>query len=777
MATESNRDKTRRGGWGTGEVLSVGAVAVDHASGPDFTGRTVHVAGAPSCNQTLTIGVDGQRIAVPLSASDTAAVAAGKIAAALGPRYEARGSTVVERPVPNASRPTDRLAGIRAAFAPGPPARVGFTCPPLGLGESAILRLDNTGPEPVAGMSRDGGQTWEDAPREPAPLDVLPGVVVMSAWRRPDGALVAEGSDGVDRVTKPGEIRTPEDADRLFGVGFGLGRWMRANKGAAVLDVAPALAAQPDPAPGQVWLPPVGDYTPGQLDADGTLTIAVADGDTLRFGGRQANARIGTKALRNGGGWTCIGVATPHGRVAIGDAFRPDADAPEWTVSAVGYPPGTVVLSGSAGSCSNDAAHVAARWQRTRYAPARAGERYRDRRNGDVKSIGPGAHEIALPLSAHGGMDPAQWERIDAAAAPVPAALPSLTRDGWTAEVRSNAITPGDNGARFVMHVTSPSGHTFAGPFDQWNVVVPGAKPQSAAELADFLGFCMAGVEAEGQSPRDGQTIRFKRPVSVVEAERARVAGETTATPERQPSESVSAYRVRCADWLRAQQQRTRDSASLLTATGADLDALAGLYGVGKRGVCESDEAYRARCVGAMQEHDGADPALIVHNQLAEAAALANEVHAQMREPIRFRFTFTTKPGAPATLTLRAPARDLRALFDAIGRALESAAPEIVTFGGKPLSVLRSDGCAEPSVHAGTIDANARDLCVLRASVAQALTDGRSYACAWDKGRTLTVERVGGPLVTAQPAPAEPQATHYDGAQGGPDAWRWEVGE
>lgn len=105
-------------------------------------------------------------------------------------------------------------------------ARNGFTFagPALRAGESAILRLDNTGDEPVASASRDGGQTWEDALRWP---DTLPGVVVMSAWHRPDGALVAEGSDGVDRVTAPHEIRTPEDADRLFGVGFGLGRWMR----------------------------------------------------------------------------------------------------------------------------------------------------------------------------------------------------------------------------------------------------------------------------------------------------------------------------------------------------------------------------------------------------------------------------------------------------------------------------------------------------------------------------------------------------------------------
>ena len=51
----------------------------------------------------------------------------------------------------------------------------------------------------------------------------LPGAVMMSAWRRPDGALVVSGSDGVDRVVGSQEIRTPEDADRLFGKGFGLG--------------------------------------------------------------------------------------------------------------------------------------------------------------------------------------------------------------------------------------------------------------------------------------------------------------------------------------------------------------------------------------------------------------------------------------------------------------------------------------------------------------------------------------------------------------------------
>jgi hypothetical protein len=498
--TESNRARAARGGWGSGDVLSAAMVREAVSKLADNAGLTpMRFDPGPGCDQTLRFHWCGEDYTIPLLASDTAADMAAKVAAVTGGKVS--GGTVT-LPVPARPQPgpaPDRLAEIRAAFAPVPPARVGFTCPPLALGESAILRLDTTGPEPVGSVSRDGGQTWEDAPRWPTGA--------TTAHTATGGRIAIGAADGSGARPLPAPLA---EAERLYGKGSPVWeavRWAERHPGYAVELVGHA-PPQPDPAPGQVWLPPPGDYTPGQLDADGTLTIDAVDGDTLRFGGRQSNARIGAKALANGGGWTCIGVATPHGRVLLGDAFRPDADAPEWTVSAVGYPPGTVVLSRSdAGSCSNDAAHVAARWQRTRYAPARAGERLRRRTNGAVYTVTLAGGLVILdaPSSARdvydagpGGWaaDPAQWERLDA----------------------------------------------------------------GTAQRSD-------------DAHRDGQTIRIKRPASVVEAERARAVGVVDA-------ESDVALRDRCiaADWRRAAKAPGLDAAK-----GAALDAIASGMGIERR--------------------------------------------------------------------------------------------------------------------------------------------------------------------------------------------------
>ena len=256
----------------------------------------------------------------------------------------------------------------------------------------------------------------------------LPGAVMMSAWRRPDGALVVSGSDGVDRVVGSQEIRTPEDADRLFGKGFGLGEWMRKNAGEArsLIHVCdPVAPANPTPAVSQVWAPPEGEPRPGWVDVDGTVTFA-ENHETPRDG-RLCLTRGGTMDARDLAGWRCVGVATEHGRVMVGDGFAL-SDGHRIAVIEVAHH-GVVECSHSGGLAPRmDAERLATEATRTRYATARVGERYRCRTSGrwiacveTGTPLNPGEHAVLAGTM----VDPAQWERLDPstashAVAPVP---------------------------------------------------------------------------------------------------------------------------------------------------------------------------------------------------------------------------------------------------------------------------------------------------------------------------------------------------------------------
>jgi hypothetical protein len=161
------------------------------------------------------------------------------------------------------------------------------------------------------------------------------------------------------------------------------------------------------PAPGQVWLPPP---SVGWAESDGTLTLdAIApgeDGGLSRIRWTNGATCAASMVTAPGGGWTCIGVATPHGRVMVGDGFRQvEGSQVERRIMAVVE--GTQVRCGFAdGDEPVDvpaSIFVAAMgrdkgYHRTRYAPARAGERYRCRQSGSIYK-GEGA-SIGLVWSA-----------------------------------------------------------------------------------------------------------------------------------------------------------------------------------------------------------------------------------------------------------------------------------------------------------------------------------------------------------------------------------------
>lgn len=490
---ESNRERAKRGGPMGGDALSVyldghkiaGApmdrveVGVDHASGPDFT-----------ATQRVIVDPNGTRHAVTLAASP----------------------------------------GIRAWLAE---AQTGST---------------------------------QGAP--------MPGTVTIGNGPHQRAVAVCTG-----------------DSPRMVGeqIDKECSAWMRTGRTSRAM---PVDEEQPDPAPGQVWLPPEGVMP---TDPDGTLTIAdvalpALRADTPYLHWTNGNGCCSTWLAR---GWTCIGVATPHGRVMVGGGFAQPFGEPR-DVAAVGAGDSVLLRAANGWEHWTNARSLtdpSGQWTRTRYAPARVGERYRDRVTGEVAAV-------AKPFERGERMPIEQWERLDpgtpavkvrehsvsmsieanAAPAdiaravekafrpskPVPlewaeaqervrrwridldafkaygrvppmhiraaaersfaeaarldaAALPSLTRDGWRAEVRSNARWPGDTAATYVMHVTSPTRRLFAGPHEDGHVM-PAPEPQSAAELADFLGFCMAGVEAESAPPPVGSTIKIKRPLSALRA-------------------------------------------------------------------------------------------------------------------------------------------------------------------------------------------------------------------------------------------------------------------
>jgi len=443
-----------------------------------------------------------------------------------------------------------------------------------------------------------------------------------------------------------------------------------------------------------VWLPPLSasGHPPGWVDIDGTVTIA--DSPATAVDGLYRLTRGGTvtaEVLQRG---QCIGVVTPHGRVMVGDGWRRAPDH-EFTVTAIasedGEPWIKVRYAGGQQDHDFDARNL---WDcdgytRTRYAPARAGERYRAVVGRTVATVCQ-ADTTRTALRFAGDNGP-----------------PAMDREaGW------------------------------AGDPAQWERLDGGAL----------------------DAPPVGSSIRIKRPASVVEAEHARAVGAADA-------ESDVALRDRCitADWRRAAKAPGLD-----TAKGAALDAIAAGMGIERRPSVEPAFDYGGNIKGPPSVDMTVD-------------------HPRCRSVL----VGTVDPGA--TLTLTGPARDLRALADAVGRALESAEPVAITFNGAAITVARDEmlftpthvtgfaptAADQPLIPFGALAGDTRALAALRRCLLDAMAsdDGRATLAQWGaKGPALVVRREGGGEPSMVAAEAV-EATRYDGANGGADQWRWEVGE
>lgn len=221
-----------------------------------------------------------------------------------------------------------------------------------------------------------------------------------------------ESADG-PRVTltakhpAPHEVRTPEEADRLFGRDSeraGLARLafrecnadhVRVGEDGRMIAVVKQpktgiregsvsvddMAAQfkrlaspeanPHPVPGQVWLPPPGAYHPRDQTPDGTLTVRTVGEESVEFvEGRFVDMEVLFDVDEP---WRCIGVATPRGRVMVGDGFAVGSHGTSPVYEVEGVVDGDrVLVQGHPFSALR-----VMRDRRTHYAPARAGERYR----------------------------------------------------------------------------------------------------------------------------------------------------------------------------------------------------------------------------------------------------------------------------------------------------------------------------------------------------------------------------------------------------------------
>lgn len=547
--------------------------------------------------------------------------------------------------------------------------------------------------------------------------------IAIMLYRRPDGALIARGSDGVDRVAGPGEIRTPEDADRLFGVGFGLGRWMRENAGAAVFKVDDLTPApQPDPAPGQVWLPPPGAVPAHWRAADGTVTIAATPASDRYVtidgapAGNEWRAFVPNIAAE---GWTCIGIATPHGRVMVGDGFRLLSNGNVYEVSKICS--GSAFWSGGVPTPFEVADMFAGAWERARYAPARAGERYRSRQSGvTIACVKPGTQLAAGEHAVIEGAwaDPAQWERLDAGTAP---SLRDACRDGARElrEVADNLRRIGVEAPPTLDDIHAAFCAASLGPVE--TLAIP-----SRGEVTVYL-----------PAPRDGT---FERASDLDRRFRSLLPASTCFTV------------------------RWRESVDVMALRGV---AHRLIRGVSAQSAAD-DVEERVRAV-------------------ADYAGRLRVDHPRCRSVL----VGTVERGS--TLTLQAPARDLRALADAVGRALESAAPVAVTFNGAAITVARDEmlftpthvtGFAptpadQPLIPFGALAGDTRALAALRRCLLDAMAsdDGRATLAQWGaKGPRVEVRREYRFEPAAAPAPG-PSPTRYDGANGGAGQWRWEVGE
>jgi len=165
----------------------------------------------------------------------------------------------------------------------------------------------------------------------------------------------------------------------------------------------------------------------------------------------------------------------------------------------------------------------------------------------------------------------------------------------------------------------------------------------------------------------------------------------------------------------------------------------------------------------------------------------AMSIRRAPREPVRvevpidaaMREESAAKLGA-TTLTLQAPAAHLRALFDAIGRAVEGSEPHGTIVGGVAVLVQRDEMLFTPTYSTGVgslvLAGDARALCALRAAVATAMANGAATIAQWGaKGPRVEVRREGGAAMRATTASEPSEAPRYQPDAGGAGAWRWEV--
>ena len=134
---------------------------------------------------------------------------------------------------------------------------------------------------------------------------------------------------------------------------------------------------------------------------------------------------------------------------------------------------------------------------------------------------------------------------------------------------------------------------------------------------------------------------------------------------------------------------------------------------------------------------------------------------------------------APSTLTLQAPARDLRALADAVGRALESTGPHHAPFSGYIVRVQRDELLFTPTYSTGSgasLAGDTRALAALRRVLLDAMAsdDGWATLAQWGaKGPRVEVRREGPPMAATVPTEASPAPHYSPDVGGGADAWRW----
>ena len=569
--------------------------------------------------------------------------------------------------------------------------------------ESNLERAVRGGPmgDDVLSAGKNGRDPDSEAKIHALALDVArAGICTYAEARAHVEAMLARRMERLDA----GQVReaferavgpcpTPDEADRLYGRGSDLAlriraAWEVSPRGADGAILAPEMVTErtgpaskrPSPAQGQVWLPPP---SVGWAETDGTLTLDRLlpgdDGGLSRIRWTNGATCAASMVTAPGGGWTCIGVATPHGRVMVGDGFAGHGPgAPDAEVVAIGTGDSVLLRSPNGWEAWVNAVRMAdpRGGQRTSYAPARAGERFRAG-GGYCDDWTIDAYDVGRVFDA------AAYERLD----------------------------PGQGGAAQGK---------------------PGAVAREDAEA-------VLRQMSTGIGPR-----------YVL----APTEGAAVAEPD-------AALRDRCitADWRRAYRAHGPD-----TATGAALDALAATMGVERRGT--------SRPSGIALDSRG-NAYDVTPRTAVQPLTTASAVLGQ---------SFPERYGPPS-LTLQAPAPQLRALFDTIGRALElPATRHACSFGaGLTVTVLRDEMLFTPTATTGigTADlaGDARALCALRSAVSEAMATGRGSLPQWGaKGPCVEVQREGGAAV-ADVAHEASEAPRYTPSEGGAGAWRWETGK